>query len=109
RKMCVGIKGLEGSAHGHDVIKVSVAKEYLTARGLTAAVDYLNNVKKGPSGPTYEGSCTKSNGKNRDLFGKILNEILDGIPAEKRVSTVRVFDSDLEGSCGLNHVRASHP
>ena len=109
RKMCVGIKGLEGSAHGHDVIKVSVAKEYLTARGLTAAVEYLNNVKKGPSGPSYVGSCTKSNGKNRDLFGKILNEILDAIPQEKRVATVRVFDSDLEGSCGLNHVRAAHP
>jgi transketolase len=109
RKMCVGIKGLEGSAHGHDVIKVSVAKEYLTARGLTAAVEYLNNVKKGPSGPSYVGSCTKSNGKNRDLFGKILNEILDAIPQEKRIATVRVFDSDLEGSCGLNHVRAAHP
>lgn len=109
RQMCVGIKGLEGSAHGHDVIKVSVAKEYLTARGQTAAVEYLNNVKKGPSGPTYQGSCTKNNGKNRDLFGKILNEILGAIPQEQRVASVRVFDSDLEGSCGLNHVRAAHP
>ncbi|MCX7401260.1 MAG: transketolase [Planctomycetales bacterium] len=109
RKMCVGIKGLEGSAHGHDVIKVSVAKEYLTAKGRTAAVDYLNNVKKGPSGPTYEGSCTKSVGKNRDLFGKILNEILDSMSEAQRIASVRVFDSDLEGSCGLNHVRASHP
>ncbi|RLS72433.1 MAG: transketolase, partial [Planctomycetota bacterium] len=109
RKMCVGIKGLEGSAHGHDVIKVSVAKEYLTAKGRTAAVDYLNNVKKGPSGPTYEGSCTRSVGKNRDLFGKILNEILDSMSEAQRIASVRVFDSDLEGSCGLNHVRASHP
>lgn len=109
RKMCVGIKGLEGSAHGHDVIKVSVAKEYLTSRGLTAAVQYLDNVKKGPSGPSYEGSCTKSVGKNRDLFGKILNEILDGMSEAQRVASVRVFDSDLEGSCGLNHIRAAHP
>jgi transketolase len=109
RKMCVGIKGLEGSAHGHDVIKVSLAKEYLTTRGQTAAVEYLNNVKKGPSGPSYEGSCTKSVGKNRDLFGKILNEILDGMSESQRVASVRVFDSDLEGSCGLNHVRAAHP
>lgn len=109
RKMCVGIKGLEGSAHGHDVIKVSVAKEYLTAKGRTAAVDYLNNVKKGPSGPTYEGSCSKNVGKNRDLFGKILNEILDGMSEAQRIASVRVFDSDLEGSCGLNHVRAAHP
>ncbi len=109
RKMCVGIKGLEGSAHGHDVIKVSVAKDYLTARGCTAAVEYLNNVKKGASGPTYQGSDSKSVGKNRDLFGKILNEILDGMSEAQRVASVRVFDSDLEGSCGLNHVRAAHP
>ncbi|MCA9037661.1 MAG: transketolase [Planctomycetaceae bacterium] len=109
RKMCVGVKGLEGSAHGHDVIKVSVAKEYLTERGQTAAVEYLNNVTKGPSGPTYQGSDSKSVGKNRDLFGKILNEILDAIPEPERVASVRVFDSDLEGSCGLNHVRAKHP
>lgn len=109
RKMCVGIKGLEGSAHGHDVIKVSVAKDYLTSKGRTAAVEYLNNVKKGPSGPTYEGSCSKNVGKNRDLFGKILNEILDGMSEAQRIASVRVFDSDLEGSCGLNHVRAAHP
>lgn len=109
RKMCVGIEGLEGSAHGHDVIKVSVAKEYLTSRGQLDAVAYLDSVKKGPSGPSYEGCDLKSVGKNRDLFGKILNEILDGIPEALRVNTVRVFDSDLEGSCGLNHVRAVHP
>lgn len=109
RKMCVGIRGLEGSAHGHDVIKVSVAKEYLTERGYTAAVDYLNNVAKGPSAPAVEGSDSKSVGRNRDLFGKILNEILAALPVEQRVASVRVFDSDLEGSCGLNHVRAAHP
>ncbi|MEY3458831.1 MAG: Transketolase [Planctomycetota bacterium] len=109
RKMCVGIRGLEGSAHGHDVIKVSVAKDYLSERGHTAAVDYLNNVAKGPSAPVCEGSDPKSVGRNRDLFGKILNEILASMPVEQRIASVRVFDSDLEGSCGLNHVRASHP
>lgn len=109
RKMCVGISGLEGSAHGHDVIKVSVAKEYLTSRGHAAAVQYLGSVPKGPSAPVCEGSDAKSVGRNRDLFGKILNEILDGMSVEQRVATVRVFDSDLEGSCGLNHVRAAHP
>lgn len=109
RKMCVGIKGLEGSAHGHDVIKVSLAKEHLSTRGRTEAVEYLNNVKKGPSGPTYEGSCSKNVGKNRDLFGKFLNEILSAMPEAQRVASVRVFDCDLEGSCGLNHVRAAHP
>jgi len=109
RKMCVGIKGLEGSTHGHDVIKVSVAKDHLTARGQAAAVEYLNNVKKGPSGPAYEGSCSKNVGKNRDLFGMFLNEILDAMPEAQRVASIRVFDCDLEGSCGLNHVRAAHP
>ena len=109
RKMCVGIDGLEGSAHGHDVIKASVASEYLAKRGRTEAVDYLKTVEKGPGGPSYEGSDGSSKGKNRDLFGRILNEILDDIPEAKRIETVRVFDCDLEGSCGLNHVRASHP
>lgn len=109
RKMCVGIRGLEGSAHGHDVIKVSVAKEYLAGRGHEAAVQYLSSVPKGPSAPVCEGSDAKSVGRNRDLFGKILNEILAEMSTEQRVASVRVFDSDLEGSCGLNHVRAAHP
>jgi transketolase len=109
RKMCVGIKGLEGSAHGHDVIKVSVAKDHLASRGRTAAVEYLNNVKKGPSGPAHAGSDASSVGRNRDAFGKIMNEILDAIPEAQRIATVRVFDCDLEGSCGLNHIRAKHP
>ena len=109
RKMCVGIKGLEGSAHGHDVIKTATAIEYLKEHGQTAAADYLSAVKKGPSGPEYQGSNAKSVGRNRDLFGRILNEILGAIPEDERVASVRVFDCDLEGSCGLNHVRAAHP
>ena len=109
RKMCPGVEGLEGSAHGHDVIKTSVAIDYLNARGRTAAAEYLAGVTKGPGGPTYQGSDAKSVGKNRDLFGKIVNSILDDMPEAKRVDSVRVFDCDLEGSCGLNHIRASHP
>lgn len=109
RKMCVGIEGLEGSAHGHDVIPTKIAIEYLKSQGRTAAVEYLEGVKKGDSGPTYTGSDSKSVGKNRDLFGKIINDILDGIPKEERIANVRVFDCDLEGSCGLNHIRDQHP
>lgn len=109
RKMCVGIEALEGSAHGHDVIKTAVAIEHLKAQGQDAAAEYLTTVTKGPSGPSYEGSDASSVGKNRDLFGKILNGILDNIPEEERVASVRVFDCDLEGSCGLNHVRKEHP
>jgi len=107
RKMCVGIEGLEGSNHGHDVIKVSVAVEYLNGRQHTAAVDYLAEVERGPAGPSYQGSS--GGGKNRDLFGRYLNEILDAMPEQQRVDSVRVFDCDLEGSCGLNHVRTAHP
>ena len=109
RKMCPNVDGLEGSAHGHDVIKTAVAVEYLNANGREAAAEYLGTVTRGPGGPTHQGSDASSVGKNRDLFGRILNEILDGIADEERVASVRVFDCDLEGSCGLNHVRAEHP
>ncbi|WP_414655187.1 transketolase C-terminal domain-containing protein [Fuerstiella marisgermanici] len=109
RKMCPGVEGLEGSAHGHDVIKTAVAIDYLKANGREEAAEYLGSVTKGPGGPTYQGSDAKSVGKNRDLFGKIVNEILDEIPEADRIASVKVFDCDLEGSCGLNHVRASHP
>jgi len=109
RKMCVGIEGLEGSNHGHDVIKVAVAKEHLASRGRTDAVEYLERVEKGPKAPAHVGSDAHSVGKNRDLFGRILNEILDEIPEDERIASVRVFDSDLEGSCGLNHLRTAHP
>ena len=109
RKMCVGVEGLEGSSKGHDVIKAGVAREYLSARGRTDAIEYLNSVKKGPKVPDHVGSDPGSVGKNRDLFGIILNEILDEIPEQQRIASVRVFDSDLEGSCGLHHVRVAHP
>ncbi|MEO2014799.1 MAG: transketolase C-terminal domain-containing protein [Fuerstiella sp.] len=109
RKMCPNIEGLEGSAHGHDVIKTAVAVDYLNANGRTEAAEYLGTVTKGPGGPSHQGSDAASIGKNRDLFGRILNEILDDIAEADRVASVRVFDCDLEGSCGLNHVRASHP
>jgi transketolase len=107
RKMCVGIDGLEGSNHGHDVIKASLAVDYLKSRDHQAAVDYLEQVEKGPAGPTYQGS--QGAGKNRDLFGRYLNDILDSLSEQERVASVRVFDCDLEGSCGLNHVRNAHP
>ncbi len=109
RKMCVGIEGLEGDAKGHDVISVEKATHYLTSRGQSAAVDYLGGVEKGPGGPSYEGSDGSSKGKNRDLFGRFINEILDGMSEADRIASVRVFDCDLEGSCGLNHVRKEHP
>ena len=107
RKMCVGIEGLEGSNHGHDVIKIATAIDHLTKKGRSEAVAFLEGVEKLPGGPSYRGS--RGAGKNRSLFGTYVNEILDGMPAEERVAKVRVFDNDLEGSCGLNLIRDKHP
>ena len=107
RKMCPGIEGLEGSNHGHDVIKTATAIEYLEARGQNAAADFLKSVEKGPGKPSYIGSAGA--GKNRSAFGDIINELLDGMSEEDRIASVRVFDSDLEGSCGLDKIRKEHP
>jgi transketolase len=107
RKMAPGVETLEGSIHGHDVIKASVAADYLSKRGYTEAVAYLKSVKPDKSTITYTGSS--GSGKNRDAFGKIINELLAAMSPEERVAKVKVIDSDLEGSCGLNHIRKAHP
>lgn len=107
RKMCPGIEGLEGSNHGHDVIKTSTAIKYLRSRGREAAAAYLESVKKLSGPPTYRGS--RGAGKNRSLFGTYVNEILDAMPEQERFANVRVFDCDLEGSCGLDAIRKAHP
>ena len=107
RKMAVGIEGLEGSPHAHDVIKAAVAVAYLEKRGKKEAADFLKTVKGAKCPLAFEGSS--GSGKNRDDFGKIVNGLLDAMPAEERVKRVKVFDSDLEGSCGLHHIRKAHP
>ena len=107
RKMAPGIDGLEGSCHAHDVIKAAVAVAYLEKRGKKEAADFLKTVKGAKSPLTFEGSSGA--GKNRDDFGKLINGLLDAMPAEERVKRVKVFDSDLEGSCGLHHIHKSHP
>jgi transketolase C-terminal domain/subunit len=67
----------------------------------------LKNAKPDKSPLKYKGSSGQ--GKNRDDFGKIINAILDGMTLEERLASVRVFDNDLEGSCGLVHIRKKHP
>ncbi len=108
RPMAPGIPGIEGSSKGHDVIGKDNALAYLEIRGHTAAIDYLNQVEKPGSTQTYLGS-SKEVGSNRGEFGKIVNEILDEIPAAERPHQVFVVDSDLEGSTGLNAIREAHP
>ena len=107
RRMAPGIVGAEGSPHAHEVLKADVAIKYLEDRGHTAAVELLKAAKPDKSPLTYRGSSGV--GKNRDDFGKIVNEILGKMTAEQRLASVRVFDNDLEGSCGLHHIRKEHP
>ncbi len=107
RKMCVGIEGVEGTTGGHDVIKKDAALVYLRARGRSAAADYLEEVGKGAARPPSRG--TEGAAANRSLFGTYLCEILGRMSEEERLASVRVFDSDLEGSCGLGPVRKEFP
>lgn len=108
RRMAVGIDGVEGDIHAHDALKGDVAIAYLQKRGgYDDAIAMLKDAKPGKSPLTYRGSSGE--GKNRDDFGKIINEILDGMDEAQRLATVRVFDNDLEGSCGLQHIRKKHP
>ncbi|MDZ4861591.1 MAG: thiamine pyrophosphate-dependent enzyme, partial [Candidatus Hydrogenedentes bacterium] len=108
RKMAPGVPGIEGNHAGHDVIKKDFAIQYLSARGLTAAVDYLNGVKVDKKTVSYQGS-TPETGSNRTEFGNIVNGILDRMSDADRKANVLVIDSDLEGSTGLNIIRKAHP
>jgi transketolase C-terminal domain/subunit/transketolase N-terminal domain/subunit len=106
RPMAVGVPGIEGLPKGHDVIPVSLAIDYLQSRDYSDAVNILNTTKARKSVVAYQGS-TKESGKNRDDFGKVICEILTGMADPK--SAVLVVDSDLEGSCGLHHIRKQFP
>ena len=106
RKMAVGIPGIEGSPKGHDVIPVDFAIAYLKEKGQQEAVKMLEASTKQSTALEYKGS-TQEKAKNRDNFGKIVCDILAQIPDRK--SRVLVVDSDLEGSCGLHHIRKAFP
>jgi transketolase C-terminal domain/subunit/transketolase N-terminal domain/subunit len=106
RKMAVGIPGIEGSPKGHDVIPVDFAVAYLKEKGRQKAVAALESSTQKPAGTEYLGS-TGDKAKNRDNFGKIICEILEDMP--DRNTQVLVVDSDLEGSCGLHHIRKTFP
>lgn len=108
RLMAPGIPGAEGSPHAHEVLKTETAIAYLEARGgHEQAIAMLKAARPEKSPLTYRGS--DGAGKNRDDFGKVINGILDGMSEAQRLSAVKVFDNDLEGSCGLHHVRKKHP
>ena len=106
RLMAVGVAGIEGSPKGHDVIAVNLAVDYLTEKGLTAAAQMLQDFPVVKEKTSYLGSSPEM-GKVRDDFGKVVCEILDTL--DNAASKVLVVDSDLEGSCGLHHIRKNHP
>ncbi len=106
RLMAVGVPGIEGLPKGHDVIAVNLAIDYLKDRGQDAAVAMLNQEAEKKEKPVFKGS-TPETGKNRDAFGQIICEILEDI--DDPASKVIVVDSDLEGSCGLHHIRKNFP
>ena len=108
RKMCVGIEGLEGSTHGHDVISVKLALAYLEARGQTAAVEYLKGIQAPKQTYTFLGSGSKM-GSNRNVFGDAVVGILGKMSETERKDSVLVVDSDLEGSCGLKQIHDAYP
>ncbi len=108
RPMAPGIEGAEGNPKAHEVIEAKTAIAYLQKRGgYGDAIAMLQAAKPEKSPLTYKGSS--GTGRNRDDFGKIINDILDGMDEKTRVDSVRVFDNDLEGSCGLHHIRKKHP
>ena len=108
RPMAPGIAGAEGSPKAHEVLEAETAVQYLEKRGgYERAIEMLKAAKPAKSPLTFRGSSGA--GKNRDDFGKIVNEILDGMSEADRIANVRVFDNDLEGSQGLHHIRKKHP
>ncbi|MEA5536636.1 transketolase C-terminal domain-containing protein [Crocosphaera sp. XPORK-15E] len=108
RRMCVGIEGLEGSPHGHDVIPLDLAIAHLEKRGQDGAVAYLKSIPKGKNPYTYLGSGTKM-GSNRNIFGDTVVSLLSGMSETERKEKVLCVDSDLEGSCGLQQIRQAYP
>lgn len=108
RAMCVGIEGLEGSTHGHDVISVKLAVQYLEARGQTAAAEHLKAIEKPKMPYTFLGASNTWE-SNRTVFGNAVVSVLDRMGEEERKEKVLVIDSDLEGSCGLKQIHDAHP
>jgi transketolase len=108
RPMCPGIVGLEGSTHGHDVVSVKVALEYLESHGQQAAADALREVKAPKNDAVFLGSSDNWDA-NRNVFGDACVEVLGRLSEAERVAKVRVVDSDLEGSCGLFKIHKAFP
>lgn len=108
RPMCVGIEGLEGSTHGHDVISVEKAIAYLEKRGHTDAVAVLKDIKTPKNPYKFLGIGDKWD-SNRNVFGDAVVAVLGHMSESDRKEKVLVIDSDLEGSCGLKKIHDAYP
>lgn len=108
RPMCPGIAGLEGSTHGHDVISVKLATEYLEARGQQAAADHLKGIVAPKNEYKFLGSSDQWDA-NRNVFGDAAVAAMSTLSEAERIAKVRVIDSDLEGSCGLHKIHTAYP
>ncbi|MGF1568141.1 MAG: transketolase C-terminal domain-containing protein [Nodosilinea sp.] len=108
RAMAVGIEGIEGSTHGHDVIPVNAAIKYLESRGQGAAAEVLKGIQTPKNPYTFLGASEKM-GSNRNVFGEAVVEVLSTMTEADRKAKVLVVDSDLEGSCGLTQIRKAYP
>ncbi|MBW4529846.1 MAG: transketolase [Aphanothece saxicola GSE-SYN-MK-01-06B] len=108
RPMAVGIAGLEGSTHGHDVIPVDLAIAYLEQRGQDAAAAYLKAIETPVNPNVYLGS-SRTTAANRNIFGDTVVAVLSRLDSGERKDTVLCVDSDLEGSCGLSQIRKAYP
>jgi transketolase len=108
RPMCPGIEGLEGSTHGHDVVSVKLALEYLEAHNQPAAIAALKAVEAPKQVKDFKGSSDNWDA-NRNIFGDAAVAVLGRMSDAERVEKVRVIDSDLEGSCGLKKIHDAYP
>ena len=110
RVMGRDIPQLEGTTKLHDVIPIDTAKEYLTLRGHTKAIELLDALVADTAKEEKNGFLGSSDefGACRVQFGKSVVSILDSLKPKQR-KNVHAFDSDLEGSVGLNFIRENHP
>merc|ERR1711963_786847 len=107
RKMCPGIKGVEGSNHGHDVLAVPKAIEYFTSRGLLKAVEHLEVNMKTKDPHNEYLSCGPKDAM-RSQVGKTVVQVLSKMTAKERKEKVMVIDSDLGGSTSFNNMFADN-
>ena len=95
RPMCPGIEGLEGSNHGHDVISVKLAVQYLEKRGYKEAIDIINSQKGAKQDYTFKGS-SETWDANRNVFGDAVVGILGKMSEKERLKKYALSTATLK-------------